>query len=34
MTSGATLAACSEALLQAGAAPVSIITLARVVKDA
>ena len=34
MTSGATLAACSEALLDAGAANVSMITLARVVKDA
>ena len=34
MTSGATLAACSGALLQGGATAVSIITLARVVKDA
>lgn len=34
MTSGATLAACSEVLLQAGATDVSMITLARVVKDA
>jgi ComF family protein len=34
MTSGATLAACTEALLQGGAARVSTITLARVVKDA
>lgn len=34
MTSGATLAACADALLQGGAAQVSIITLARVVKDA
>ena len=34
MTSGATLAACAEAAHQAGAANVSIVTLARVVKDA
>ena len=34
MTSGATLAASSEAARQAGAANVSIVTLARVVKDA
>lgn len=34
MTSGATFAAASEALLAAGAAAVSIATLARVVKDA
>ncbi|WP_322893219.1 MULTISPECIES: ComF family protein [unclassified Yoonia] len=34
MTSGATLAACAEVLLQAGATDVSMITLARVVKDA
>ena len=34
MTSGATLAACTEALHAAGAAKVSILTLARVVKDA
>ena len=34
MTSGATLAACTEAALGAGAATVSILTLARVVKDA
>ncbi|WP_019954272.1 ComF family protein [Yoonia vestfoldensis] len=34
MTSGATLAACTEALLQGGATRVSTITLARVVKDA
>ncbi|ARU02814.1 DNA utilization protein GntX [Yoonia vestfoldensis] len=34
MTSGATLAACTEALLHGGAAGVSTITLARVVKDA
>jgi ComF family protein len=34
MTSGATLAACSEALRVGGAADVSIVTLARVVKDA
>lgn len=34
MTSGATLAAAAEALRSAGAANVSIVTLARVVKDA
>lgn len=34
MTSGATLAACAEAAKAAGAANVSIVTLARVVKDA
>ena len=34
MTSGATLAACSDALLSAGAQDVCIVTLARVVKDA
>lgn len=34
MTSGATLAACSKAAFQLGAADVSILTLARVVKDA
>lgn len=34
MTSGATLAACAEAAKAAGAADVSIVTLARVVKDA
>ncbi|WP_341367718.1 double zinc ribbon domain-containing protein [Yoonia sp. BS5-3] len=34
MTSGATLAACAEAAKLAGAANVSIVTLARVVKDA
>jgi ComF family protein len=34
MTSGATLAACAQALLDGGAARVSTITLARVVKDA
>ncbi len=34
MTSGATLAACAEAATAAGAADVSIVTLARVVKDA
>lgn len=33
MTSGATLAACTEALRSAGAANVSIVALARVVKD-
>jgi ComF family protein len=34
MTSGATLAACAEAARQGGAAQISIIALARVVKDA
>lgn len=34
MTSGATLAACAEAATAAGATNVSIVTLARVVKDA
>ena len=34
MTSGATLAACTEALHAAGSAKVSVLTLARVVKDA
>ncbi len=34
MTSGATLAACTEACLAAGAADVNIVTLARVAKDA
>jgi adenine/guanine phosphoribosyltransferase-like PRPP-binding protein len=34
MTSGATFAAASEALLGAGAAAVSVAALARVVKDA
>lgn len=34
MTSGATLAACTEAAHKAGAAHVNIVTLARVVKDA
>ena len=34
LTSGATLAACAEAALTAGAVDVSIVTLARVVKDA
>lgn len=34
MTSGATLAACAEAALQAGAADVLTVTLARVTKDA
>lgn len=34
MTSGATLAACAEACLAAGAARVDILTLARVAKDA
>ena len=34
MTSGATLAACAEACLAAGAARVDVLTLARVVKDA
>ena len=34
MTSGATLAACASALLDGGAAEVSTLTLARVVKDA
>ena len=34
MTSGATLAACTEALRAGGASNVSIVTLARVVKDA
>lgn len=34
MTSGATLAACTEAAHKAGAAHVNVITLARVVKDA
>jgi predicted amidophosphoribosyltransferase len=34
MTSGATLAASAEALRAIGAANVSIVTLARVVKDA
>ena len=34
MTSGATLAACTEAARSAGAKNVSIVTLARVVKDA
>lgn len=33
MTSGATLAACTEACLKAGAAEVCIVTLARVAKD-
>ena len=33
MTSGATLAACADALLHGGAAQVSVIVLARVVKD-
>lgn len=34
MTSGATLASCAEACLAAGAANVSVLVLARVVKDA
>ncbi len=34
MTSGATLAACTEACLAAGAAQVFVLTLARVAKDA
>jgi ComF family protein len=34
MTSGATLAACAEACLAAGAAQVSVLALARVAKDA
>jgi len=34
MTSGATLAACTEAAHKAGAAHVNVLTLARVVKDA
>ena len=34
MTSGATLAACTEAAHKAGAAHVNVVTLARVVKDA
>ena len=34
MTSGATLAACSEVCLTAGASRVDIVTLARVIKDA
>ena len=34
MTSGATLAACTEACLAAGAADVTTVTLARVAKDA
>jgi predicted amidophosphoribosyltransferase len=34
MTSGATLAAATRALLAAGAAEVSVLTLARAVKDA
>ncbi|MFQ1700359.1 double zinc ribbon domain-containing protein [Loktanella agnita] len=34
MTSGATLAACAEALITAGAAKVAVLILARVVKDA
>jgi ComF family protein len=34
MTSGATLAACAEACLTAGAAQVFVLTLARVAKDA
>jgi len=34
MTSGATLAACAEACLAAGAADVSVLVLARVAKDA
>ena len=33
MTSGATLAACTEACLEAGSGPVSVVTLARVAKD-
>jgi predicted amidophosphoribosyltransferase len=34
MTSGATLAAAAEACLAAGAADISVLTLARVAKDA
>ena len=34
LTSGATLSACAEACLDAGAARVDVLTLARVVKDA
>ena len=34
MTTGATLAACTRACLEAGSGPVSIVTLARVAKDA
>jgi predicted amidophosphoribosyltransferase len=34
MTSGATLAACSEVCLTADASRVDIVTLARVIKDA
>jgi predicted amidophosphoribosyltransferase len=34
MTSGATLAAAADACLGAGAASVSVVTLARVAKDA
>jgi ComF family protein len=33
MTSGATLAACAEACLAAGSGPVSVVTLARAVRD-
>lgn len=34
MTSGATLAACTQACLDAGSGPVNVVTLARVAKDA
>ena len=34
MTSGATLAACAQACLDAGSGPVNVVTLARVAKDA
>ena len=34
MTSGATLTACTQACLDAGSGPVSVVTLARVAKDA
>lgn len=34
MTSGATLAACTQACLDAGSGPVCVVTLARVTKDA
>lgn len=34
MTSGATLAACTRACLEAGSGPVNVVTLARVSKDA
>lgn len=34
MTSGATLAACTRACLDAGSGPVNVVTLARVAKDA